>query len=110
ETAERYVSHVQVLPLPAGTSDAAARAAGATRATGRWLQFVRAKDGLPPGSPRTVAERAAELPGTVDVLLLDHLRSTWRSSGLPSADGPLLTRAGRTELTLDDSAYLLRLT
>ncbi|MFF1276734.1 CDP-glycerol glycerophosphotransferase family protein [Streptomyces marokkonensis] len=110
EAAERHAPHVRVLPLPDGTSDAAARAAGAARATGRWLQFVRAKDGLPPGSPRTVAERAAELPGTVDVLLLDHLRSTWRSSGLPSADGPLLTRAGRTELALDDSAYLLRLT
>ncbi|MEU3104662.1 CDP-glycerol glycerophosphotransferase family protein [Streptomyces griseoflavus] len=110
ETAERYAPHVQVLPLPAGTTDAAARAAGAARAGGRWLHFVRAKDGLPPGSPRTVAERAAELPDTVDVLLLDHLRSTWRSSGLPSADGPLLTRAGRTELTLDDSGYLLRLT
>ncbi|MEU2900679.1 CDP-glycerol glycerophosphotransferase family protein [Streptomyces sp. NPDC001273] len=112
ETAERHASHVQVVALPDGTSDAAARAAGAARATGRWLHFVRAKDGLPPGSPRTVAERTAELSGTgpVDVLLLDHLRSTWRSSGLPSADGPLLARAGRSELGLDDSAYLLRLT
>ncbi|MFD3629590.1 CDP-glycerol glycerophosphotransferase family protein [Streptomyces sp. NPDC058698] len=112
ETAERHASHVQVVALPDGTSDAAARAAGAARATGRWLHFVRAKDGLPPGSPRTVAERTAELSGTgpVDVLLLDHLRSTWRSSGLPSADGPLLARAGRGELGLDDSAYLLRLT
>ncbi len=110
ETAERHSAQVQVVPLPAGTSDAAARAAGAARATGRWLHFVRAKDGLPPGSSRTVAERAAELPDTVDVLLVDHLRSTWRSSGLPSADGPLLTRAGRTDLALDDGAYLLRLT
>ncbi|MFI8089917.1 CDP-glycerol glycerophosphotransferase family protein [Streptomyces sp. NPDC086080] len=110
ETAERHSSQVRVVALPDGTPDAAARAAGAARATGRWLHFVRAKDGLPLGSPRTVAARTAELPGTVDVLLLDHLRSTWRSAGLPSADGPLLTRAGRTELALDDSAYLLRLT
>ncbi|MER7490644.1 CDP-glycerol glycerophosphotransferase family protein [Streptomyces sp. NPDC126497] len=114
ETAERHASRVQVLPLPDGTSDGAARTAGAARATGRWLHFVHAKDGLPPGSTRTVAERLAGLPGTgtgtVDVLLLDHLRSTWRSSGLPSADGPLLVRAGRTDLALDDSAYLLRLT
>ncbi|MEU5524950.1 CDP-glycerol glycerophosphotransferase family protein [Streptomyces sp. NPDC047860] len=109
ETAERHAARLQVLPLPDGTSDAVARAAGAARATGRWLHFVRSKDGVPPGSSRTVAERAAGLPGTVDVLLVDHLRSTWRSSGLPSADGPLLTRARRTELTLDDSAYLLRL-
>ncbi|CAM5259497.1 CDP-glycerol glycerophosphotransferase family protein OS=Streptomyces tendae OX=1932 GN=F3L20_28225 PE=3 SV=1 [Streptomyces tendae] len=99
-----------MVPLPDGTSDAAARAAGAARAGGRSLHFVRAKDGLPPGSPRTVAERTAELPDTVDVLLLDHLRSTWRSSALPSADGPLLARAGRTEPALADSAYLLRLT
>ncbi|MEU3157481.1 CDP-glycerol glycerophosphotransferase family protein [Streptomyces griseoincarnatus] len=110
ETAGRHAPQLLVVPLPDGTSDAAARAAGAARATGRWLHFVRAKDGLPPGSPRTVAERTAELPGTVDVLLLDHLRSTWRSSALPSADGPLLARAGRTEPALADSAYLLRLT
>ncbi|MET7297014.1 CDP-glycerol glycerophosphotransferase family protein [Streptomyces griseoloalbus] len=109
-TAQRHAPHVLVVPLPDGTSDAAARAAGAARATGRWLHFVRAKDGLPPGSPRSVAERVAELPGTVDVLLLDHLRSAWHSSGLPSADGPLLARAGRTDVALDDSAYLLRLT
>ncbi|MEU7473764.1 CDP-glycerol glycerophosphotransferase family protein [Streptomyces sp. NPDC044984] len=110
ETAQRHAPHVQVLPLPDGTSDATARTAGAARAAGRWLHFVRAKDGLPPGSTRTVAERVAGLPGTVDVLLLDHLRSTWRRSGLPSADGPLLARAGRTGLALDDGAYLLRLT
>ncbi|MFE0959978.1 CDP-glycerol glycerophosphotransferase family protein [Streptomyces fungicidicus] len=109
-TAERHAPDVQVLSLPEGTSDAAARAAGAARAGGRWLHFVRAKDGLPPGSTRTVAERVAGLTGTADVLLLDHLRSTWRGSGLPSADGPLLARAGRTGLALDDSAFLLRLT
>ncbi|MFG2517284.1 CDP-glycerol glycerophosphotransferase family protein [Streptomyces sp. NPDC048584] len=110
ETAVRHTPHIQVLPLPDGTSGAAARTAGAARATGRWLHFVSAKDGLPPDSTRTVAERLAELPDTVDVLLLDHLRSTWRSSGLPSADGPLLARAGRAELALGDAAYLLRLT
>ncbi|MEU6889388.1 CDP-glycerol glycerophosphotransferase family protein [Streptomyces viridosporus] len=110
ETAERHAPGIQVLPLPDGTSDAAARAAGAARATGRWLHFVHAKDGLPPGGPRTITERVAELPPTVDVLLIDHVRSTWRTLGLPSADGPLLARAGRTDLVLDDSAYLLRLT
>ncbi|MBL3666687.1 CDP-glycerol glycerophosphotransferase family protein [Streptomyces sp. M2CJ-2] len=113
ETAERHTPDVQVLPLPDGTSDAAARAAGATLATGRWLHFVHAKDGLPPGGPRTVTEHLARLPDTVDVLLLDHVRSTWRSSGLPSPDGPLLVReadAGRAGLALDDCAPLLRLT
>ncbi|MEV8596461.1 CDP-glycerol glycerophosphotransferase family protein [Streptomyces sp. NPDC052012] len=110
ETAERYAADLRVLPLPDGTSDAAARAAGAGLATGRRLHFVHAKDGLPPGSTRTVAERVAELPDTVDVLLMDHLRSTWRTSGLPSPDGPLLARAGRADLPLDDSAPLLRLT
>ncbi|MEU6526852.1 CDP-glycerol:glycerophosphate glycerophosphotransferase [Streptomyces sp. NPDC046924] len=110
ETAERHTPDVQVLPLPEGTSDAAARVAGADLAAGRWLHFVRAKDGLPPGGPRTVAEHLARLPGTVDVLLLDHVRSTWRSSGLPSPDGPLLVHAGRADLALDDCARLLRLT
>ncbi|NEC48765.1 CDP-glycerol--poly(glycerophosphate) glycerophosphotransferase, partial [Actinospica acidiphila] len=51
ETAGLHAPQLQVVPLPDGTSDAAARAAGAARATGRWLHFVRAKDGLPPGSP-----------------------------------------------------------
>ncbi|MER7479375.1 CDP-glycerol glycerophosphotransferase family protein [Streptomyces sp. NPDC126510] len=110
ETAERHTPDVQVVTLPDGTGDAAARAAGASRAAGRWLHFVHAKDGLPAGTPRTIAERVAELPGEVDVLLLDHVRSTWHTSGLPSPDGPLLARAGRAELALDDCAPLLRLT
>ncbi|WP_030951047.1 CDP-glycerol glycerophosphotransferase family protein [Streptomyces sp. NRRL S-481] len=113
ETAERHTPDVpglRVLPLPDGTGDAAARAAGAARASGRWLHFVHAKDGLPAGALRTVAERVAELSGEVDVLLLDHVRSTWRASGLPSPDGSLLARAGRADVPLDDFAPLLRLT
>ncbi|MEU3886427.1 CDP-glycerol glycerophosphotransferase family protein [Streptomyces sp. NPDC029041] len=112
ETAERHTPDgaVDVVPLPDGTGDAAARAAGAARASGRWLHFVHAKDGLPAGAPRTIAERVAELPGEVDVLLFDHVRSTWHTSGMPSPDGPLLARAGRAEVALDDCAPLLRLT
>ncbi|MFI8889415.1 CDP-glycerol glycerophosphotransferase family protein [Streptomyces paradoxus] len=110
ETAERHAPEVQVVPLPDGTADAAARAAGAARASGRWLHFVHAKDGLPAGTPRMVAERVAELPGEVDVLLLDHVRSPWHTSGLPSPDGPLLARAGRADVPLDDCSPLLRLT
>ncbi|MFE0515774.1 hypothetical protein ACFW2E_39325, partial [Streptomyces sp. NPDC058964] len=96
-------------PRPAGGADAAARAAGAARATGRWLHFVHAKDGLPAGAARTIAERAAELPDTVDVLLFDHVTTTWEKSGMPSADGRVLARAGRAGLALDDAAGLLRL-
>ncbi|MEU4659668.1 CDP-glycerol glycerophosphotransferase family protein, partial [Streptomyces sp. NPDC023723] len=84
------------------------RAAGAARATGRWLHFVAAKDGLPAGAPRTVAEHTAALPDPVDVLLTDHVRATWRTRGLPSPDGPLLARAGRAPLALDDHAALLK--
>ncbi|MFI5853260.1 CDP-glycerol glycerophosphotransferase family protein [Streptomyces parvulus] len=109
EAAERHTPAFTVLPLPDGARDSAARAAGAARATGRWLHFVHAKDGLPPGAPRTVAQHAAALPGTVDVLLLDHVRSTWRASGLPSPDGPRLARAGRADLALDDRPALLGL-
>ncbi|MFE9025750.1 CDP-glycerol glycerophosphotransferase family protein [Streptomyces iakyrus] len=110
ETAERHAPEVQVVPLPDGTGDAAARAAGAVRASGRWLHFVHAKDGLPAGTPRMVAERVAELPGEVDVLLVDHVRSTWHTSGMPSPDSPLLARAGRADVPLDDCSPLLRLT
>ncbi|MCF1600584.1 CDP-glycerol--poly(glycerophosphate) glycerophosphotransferase, partial [Streptomyces muensis] len=104
ETARAYAPEMLVLPLPDGTDDATARAAGAARATGRWLQFVHAKDGLPVGGPRLVAQRAAELPDEVDVLLLDHVRSTWDTAGLPSSDGPRLARAGRAAHRLDDLA------
>ncbi|GHD15759.1 transferase [Streptomyces violarus] len=110
ETAERHTPDVQVLPVPDGMGDAAARAAGAARASGRWLHFVHAKDGLPAGAPRTIAERVAELPAEVDVLLLDHVRSTWHTSGMPSPNGSLLSRAGRADVALDVCAPLLRLT
>ncbi|MCT9143464.1 CDP-glycerol glycerophosphotransferase family protein [Streptomyces violarus] len=110
ETAERHTPDVQVLPVPDGMGDAAARAAGAARASGRWLHFVHAKDGLPAGAPRTITERVAELPAEVDVLLLDHVRSTWHTSGMPSPNGSLLARAGRADVALDVCAPLLRLT
>ncbi|WCN01664.1 CDP-glycerol glycerophosphotransferase family protein [Streptomyces sp. M92] len=110
EVAERHTPAFTVLPLPDGAGDAAARAAGAARASGRWLHFVHAKDGVPAGAPRTVAEHTADLPGTVDVLLLDHVRGTWRTSGLPSPDGPRLARAAGSALALDDHAPLLATT
>ncbi|MEU0228776.1 CDP-glycerol glycerophosphotransferase family protein [Streptomyces sp. NPDC006284] len=109
EAAEEHAPAFTVLPLPDGAGDAAARAAGAARASGRWLHFVHAKDGLPAGAPRTIADHAASLPDTVDVLLFDHVRSTWRTTGLPSPDGPRLARAGGAALALDDRAALLGL-
>ncbi|MGW3496893.1 CDP-glycerol glycerophosphotransferase family protein [Streptomyces sp. NPDC001020] len=99
-----------VLPLPEGTSDGAARAAGASRATGRWLHFVQAKDGLPAGTLRTVADRTAELGDSVDVLVVNHARSTWQATGAPSAEGRTLARAGRRAVPLADFPQLLRLT
>ncbi|MET9387282.1 CDP-glycerol glycerophosphotransferase family protein [Streptomyces sp. NPDC002928] len=112
ETAQGHAPELTVLPLPDGTGDAEARAAGAARASGRWLHFVHAGDGLPTGAPRTVAERAAELaelPDTVDILLFDHVRSTWQTPQRPSKDGRLLARAGRTAHALNDAPHLLRL-
>ncbi|GLX53493.1 transferase [Streptomyces hygroscopicus subsp. hygroscopicus] len=110
ETAEGHAPDTVVVPLPDGTTDAAARAAGAARASGRWLHFVHAKDGLPAGAPRLIAERAAELDDTVDVLLLDHLTTTWQSAARPSRDGRFLAAVGRAALPLDEAADLLRLT
>ncbi|MFJ8361326.1 CDP-glycerol glycerophosphotransferase family protein [Streptomyces sp. NPDC093984] len=99
-----------VVPLPEGTSDGAARVAGAERATGRWLHFVHAKDGLPVGAVRTVADRTAELGDSADVLVVDHLRSTWQTSGAPSEDHRFLARASRRGVPLADFPQLLRLT
>ncbi|MFD4788190.1 CDP-glycerol glycerophosphotransferase family protein, partial [Streptomyces sp. NPDC058459] len=89
---------------------AEARSAGAARASGRWLHFVHAKDGLPAGALRLLAERTAELDERADVVLLDHVTTTWRTTAVPSRDGSLLAGAGRAAVTLDDSPDLLRLT
>ncbi|TXJ79962.1 CDP-glycerol glycerophosphotransferase family protein [Streptomyces lavendulae] len=110
ETAEGHAPDTVVVPLPDGTTDAAARAAGAARATGRWLHFVHAKDGLPAGAPRLIAERAAELDDSVDVLLLDHLTTTWQAAARPSRDGRFLAAVGRAALPLDEAVDLLRMT
>ncbi|MGW1910545.1 CDP-glycerol glycerophosphotransferase family protein [Streptomyces sp. NPDC002076] len=114
ETAEGHAPETVVVPLPEGTGDAAARAAGAARATGRWLHFVHAKDSLPAGASRLITERTAELDATdgagVDVLVFDHLTTTWQTAGTPSRDGRLLAAVGRESLPLDEAADLLRLT
>ncbi|TGN72370.1 CDP-glycerol glycerophosphotransferase family protein [Streptomyces bauhiniae] len=110
ETAEGHAPETVTVPLPEGTPDAEARSAGAARASGRWLHFVHAKDGLPAGAPRLLAERTAELDERTDVVLLDHVTTTWRTTAVPSRDGRLLAGAGRAAVTLDDSPDLLRLT
>ncbi|MGW5044499.1 CDP-glycerol glycerophosphotransferase family protein [Streptomyces griseoluteus] len=110
ETAEGHAPETVTVPLPDGTPDAEARSAGAARASGRWLHFVHAKDGLPAGAPRLLAERTAELDERTDVVLLDHTTTTWRTTAVPSRDGRLLAGAGRAAVTLDDSPDLLRLT
>ncbi|MGH4032854.1 CDP-glycerol glycerophosphotransferase family protein [Actinomycetota bacterium Odt1-20B] len=107
--AEQYPG-VTVVPLPDGTPDGAARAAGAERANGRRLLFVHSKDTVVTGALRAVTERAAELPDTVDVLLLDHVRSTWRHQGMPSEDGPHLAKAGHRAPALADCPDLLKVT
>ncbi|MFE9660057.1 CDP-glycerol glycerophosphotransferase family protein [Streptomyces sp. NPDC005955] len=111
--AERFATQdprLVPVPLADGTPDAVARSAGAARATAPWLHLVPAKDRVPAGAPRTVAELTAEQPPEVDVLLLDHVRSTWRTPGIPSPDGTLLARAGRVPRTLADCPALLTVT
>ncbi|MEU6385504.1 CDP-glycerol glycerophosphotransferase family protein [Streptomyces bauhiniae] len=110
ETAEGHAPETVTVPLPEGTPDAEARSAGAARASGRWLHFVHAKDGLPAGAPRLLAERTAELDERTDVVLLDHVTTTWRTTAVPSRDGRLLAGTGRAAVTLDDAPDLLRLT
>ncbi|WP_225831580.1 CDP-glycerol:glycerophosphate glycerophosphotransferase [Streptomyces sp. NK08204] len=110
ETAEGHAPDITVVPLPDGTTDTAARSAGARQARGHWLHFVHAKDGLPAGAPRLLAERTTELPDTADVLLFDHVTSTWQTTARPSRDGRRLAATGRTDLPLAEAADLLRLT
>ncbi|MFJ9039125.1 CDP-glycerol glycerophosphotransferase family protein [Streptomyces sp. NPDC102406] len=108
-----------VVPLPQGTSDAAARCAGAERASGAWLWFVHAKDRLPAGALHALLERLAEIEGEdvragagaagVDVVVADHVRSTWRATGRSGADAGRLARVGRREPPLAEVPDLLRL-
>ncbi|MER5176783.1 CDP-glycerol glycerophosphotransferase family protein [Streptomyces sp. NPDC002896] len=94
--------------LPQDTTDAAARAAGAGQAAGRWLQFVHGKDALPPGAQRAVAEHTDGLPDSVDVLLFDHVRSTWNSPGAAGRDSRVLAKAGPVPFALADFPGLSR--
>ncbi|MFF5442669.1 CDP-glycerol glycerophosphotransferase family protein [Streptomyces achromogenes] len=115
ETAEGHAPGATVVALPDGTDDAQARTAGAARARGRWLHFVHAKDGLPAGGPRLIAERTAELDALdgavpVDVLLFDHVTTDWQTVSRPSPDGRRLAAADRAARPLDEAADLLRLT
>ncbi|MGW5480251.1 CDP-glycerol glycerophosphotransferase family protein [Streptomyces sp. NPDC004008] len=110
QQAEQRAAHdprMVVLPLPEGTSDGAARAAGADRATGRWLHFVHAKDGLPAGALRAVADRTAELADSADILVVNHVRSTWQTTAASSGDGRFLARTGRHAAPLADFPQLL---
>lgn len=107
EAAARH-PYVTVVPLPDGTPDGAARAAGAARASGRRLQFAHSKDGVPALAARAVAERAAALDDSVDVLLTDHVVSTWRHTRTPSRDGQFLAKPGRRDVPLADCPDLLK--
>ncbi|MFD8778050.1 CDP-glycerol glycerophosphotransferase family protein [Streptomyces sp. NPDC059916] len=104
---------VTVLALPRAISDEEARAAGGERASGEWLLFVHAKDRVPPGALRALRDRVAGLPDgaeRVDVVLADHVRSTWHAAGIPGSDARLLARAGDRDLALADCPDLLRVT
>ncbi len=53
---------------------------------------MHSKDTVPTGEPRTVGDRVADLGEGVDVLVVDHVRSTWRHQGMPSPDSKHLAR------------------
>ncbi|MEU6661070.1 CDP-glycerol glycerophosphotransferase family protein [Streptomyces sp. NPDC046821] len=107
---------VTLMDLPDDTSDEQARAAGGERAVGKWLLFVHAKDRVPAGALRALRDRVAELPdtvgraGRVDVVLADHVRSSWHTAGVPGPDARHLARAGERELPLAECPDLLRVT
>ncbi|MFF0030333.1 CDP-glycerol glycerophosphotransferase family protein [Streptomyces avermitilis] len=112
QEAERHAARdprIVPLALPEGTGEGAARAAGAARATGRWLHFVHARDGLPAGAVRMVADATADAPDTADLVVFDHIRSSWNKTGAPSGDGWIFARTGRRTLDLAGFPNLLHL-
>ncbi|MFI7006714.1 CDP-glycerol glycerophosphotransferase family protein [Streptomyces sp. NPDC050145] len=113
DTAEHHLTGVPrttLLTLPAGTEPATARAAGAHRATGTWLWCLTATDRPVPGALPALRARLAELPAEVDVVLGDHVRSTWRGPGTSGVDAGRLARFGRHDRPLDEHGNLLRVT
>ncbi|MEU9980029.1 CDP-glycerol glycerophosphotransferase family protein [Streptomyces sp. NPDC050856] len=101
---------VTVVPVPPGTPEAAARAAGARAATGTHLQFLcPGTDLLPAGAAAALVRRLEALDGAADVLLCDHHRATWWDEAAPSGDTDALGRAHGTLTTLAARPGLLDL-
>ncbi|MGW1029898.1 CDP-glycerol glycerophosphotransferase family protein [Streptomyces sp. NPDC002577] len=98
---------VTVVPLPAGTSPAAARAAGARAATGRHLQFLHSADWLPSGATDALARWIRGLDAAPDVVLLDHHQAHWWDGSVPGGDTAILAEAGHTPIALADCPALV---
>ncbi|MFF1688345.1 MULTISPECIES: CDP-glycerol glycerophosphotransferase family protein [unclassified Streptomyces] len=108
EYAERD-ERVRAVRLPRGLPAGAARVAGAQQAGGDYVLFLEGHDALMPDALVALARRAEET-GRPDVIVFDHVRSTWSDSVIGSGDGRLFTAPGSDVFTIEAQQKMLNLT
>ncbi|GGO97403.1 bifunctional glycosyltransferase/CDP-glycerol:glycerophosphate glycerophosphotransferase [Wenjunlia tyrosinilytica] len=99
---------ITAVHLPRNVGLGRARNAGAARATGDYLLFLDSDDSYSPGALRAVAERLAAT-GDPDILVFNHVRTSWRGSGGRSDTVDLLRSAGKDTFTVHERPEYLRL-
>ncbi|MFD0068119.1 CDP-glycerol glycerophosphotransferase family protein [Streptomyces sp. NPDC056690] len=108
EYAERD-ERVRTVRLPRRLPAGAARVAGAQHAGGDYVLFLEGHDALLPDALVALAHRAEET-GRPDVIVFDHVRSTWSDSVIGSGDGRLLIAPGSDVFTIEAQQKMLNLT
>ncbi|MFE4723949.1 glycosyltransferase family 2 protein, partial [Streptomyces sp. NPDC056728] len=108
EYAERD-ERVRAVCLPRRLPAGAARVAGAQQVGGDYVLFLEGHDSLMPDALVALARRAEEA-GRPDVIVFDHVRSTWSDSAIGSGDGRLFIAPGSEVFTIETQQKTLNLT
>ncbi|MGW5861398.1 bifunctional glycosyltransferase/CDP-glycerol:glycerophosphate glycerophosphotransferase [Streptomyces sp. NPDC055239] len=108
EYAERD-ERVRAVRLPHRLPAGAARVAGARRSCGDYVLFLEGHDCLAPDALGVLARRVEEA-GRPDVIVFDHVRSTWSQPAIGSGDGRLLISPGREVFAVEAHPKTLHLT
>lgn len=99
---------VKVTHLSENVGLGKARNTGVSRATGDYLLFLDSDDTHAPGSLRAIDDRL-RLTGFPDVLVFDHVRTSWKGRGGPSMTCDLLESSGTATFTIAENPEYLHL-